>query len=333
VKSLALILLAVSAPAQTWIAHSSGSKASLRGVSAVNSRVVWASGSAGTVLLSVDAGASWQSLTVPDSGQLDFRDVQAFDERTAYLLAIGPGEKSRIYKTSDAGVHWTLQLTNPGPAGFLDAFAFWDQTTGVVFGDSVNGEFEILTTSDGGAHWPRQHAPPALPTEGAFAASGTSIVTLGKNECWFATGGEGAARVYRSVDRGRTWTVANTPIRKDAASAGIFSLDFRDALHGVAVGGEYKKPNESGHVAAITSDGGKTWREPRGTVPAGYRSAVVYVPKRQAWIAVGPSGSDISTDDGETWKSFEGAGYNALGVSKDGALWAVGADGRIAEYR
>jgi len=333
VKSVALILLAVSAPAQTWISHSSGSKASLRGVSAVTSHVVWASGSAGTVLLSLDAGASWRSLPVPDSGQLDFRDVEAFDRHTAYVLAIGPGEKSRIYKTTDGGAHWTLQLTNPDPAGFLDAFAFWDETSGIAFGDTVNGEFEILTTGDGGAHWSRQHAPPALRSEGAFAASGTSIVTLGPNHCWFATGGEGAARVYRSADRGRTWRVVNTPIRKDAASAGIFSLDFRDALHGVAAGGEYKKPNESAHVVAVTSDGGKTWREPRGNGPAGYRSAVVYDPKRRAWIAVGPSGSDISTDDGESWRRLDGAGYNALSVSKDGSLWAVGADGRIAEYR
>lgn len=287
----------------------------------------------GTVLLTVDGGASWRRLTVPDSEQLDFRDVHAFNDRTAYVLAIGPGEKSRIYKTSDGGAHWKLQLTNPDPTGFLDAFAFWDENDSVVFGDTVNGEFEILTTADGGVHWQRQHAPPALSTEGAFAASGTSIVTLGKNECWFGTGGENAARVYYSADRGRTWTVATTPIRKDAASAGIFSLDFRDRKHGIAVGGEYKKPGESQHVVAITSDGGKNWREPRGSGPGGYRSAVVFAPKRQTWIAVGPTGSDISSEEGESWRSFDREGYNALSVASDGSVWVVGAEGRIAELR
>jgi photosystem II stability/assembly factor-like uncharacterized protein len=326
-------LLVLVGRAQTWVPHPSGAKASLRGVSAVNSRIVWASGSAGTVLLTVDGGASWRRLAIPDSEGLDFRDVHAFNERTAYVLAIGPGEKSRVSKTGDGGSHWTLQHVNPDATGFLDAFAFWDKTSGIVFGDTVKGEFEILTTGDGGARWQAQHAPPALLTEGAFAASGTSIVTFGKNECWFGTGGEGAARVYHSMDRGRSWTVATTPIRKDAASAGIFSLDFRDPLHGIAVGGEYKKPDQRAHVAGITSDGGKTWREPRGNGPGGYRSAVVFLAKRNAWIAVGPSGSDISIDDGENWSSFDHTGYNALSAAPDGSLWAVGPEGRIAEYR
>jgi photosystem II stability/assembly factor-like uncharacterized protein len=326
-------MLVFAGHAQTWVPHTSGVTASLRGVSAVNSKVVWASGATGTVLLTVDGGASWRHLVVPDSAGLDFRDVHGFDERTAYILAIGPGEKSRIYKTGDGGSHWTLQHVNPDATGFLDAFAFWDQTSGIVFGDTVKSEFEILTTRDGGEHWGRQHAPPALPTEGAFAASGTSIVTFGKNECWFGTGGEDAARVYHSADRGRSWTVATTPIRKDAASAGIFSLDFLDALYGIAVGGEYKKPDERAHVVAITSDGGITWHEPRGEAPGGYRSAVVFLAKKKAWIAVGPSGSDISTDDGENWRSFDRTAYNALSVAPDGSLWAVGPDGRIAEYR
>jgi photosystem II stability/assembly factor-like uncharacterized protein len=328
-----IVLLAAAAPAQTWIPHASGVKASLRGVSAISSRIIWASGASGTVLLSVDGGATWRRPRVPDSEGLDFRDGQAFDERSAYLLAIGPGEKSRIYRTGDAGEHWSLQHTNSDPTGFLDAFAFWDRKSGVVFGDSVNGEFAILTTSDGGSHWERRRGPAALPNEGAFAASGTSIITLGKSDCWFATGGEGAARVFHSADRGRTWTVATTPIRNDAASAGIFSLAFRDARFGIAAGGEYKKPGESSHNIAITSDGGKTWREPRGSAPGGYRSAVVYAPSKRAWIAVGTSGSDISMDEGENWRSFDGVGYNALSVASDGSVWAVGPDGRIAEFR
>ncbi len=332
-KALAILLLALPAPAQTWIAHSSGVKASLRGVSAVDSRIVWASGSAGTVLLTTDAGASWRRLRVPDADQMDFRDIQAFDEHTAYLLAIGPGEKSRIYKTTDAGGHWILQYKNPNPTGFLDALAFWDERRGVVFGDAVNGEFAILGSADAGAHWQRQHAPPALPNEGAFAASGTSIVTFGASECWLGTGGQGAARVFHSTDRGHTWTVAATPVRQDAASAGIFSLAFRDQQHGMAVGGDYKKPNQKAGNAAITADGGKTWHEPRGSSPDGYRSAVAFLPDKRCWIAVGTSGSDISTDDGETWRSFDRVAYNALSAARDGSLWAVGPDGRIADLR
>jgi len=332
-KALAAMLLAGLAPAQTWIAHSSGVKASLRGVSAVNAKVVWASGAAGTVLVTTDAGVAWRRLRVPDAEQLDFRDVQAFGDNIAYLLASGPGEKSRIYKTSDGGQNWALQFTNPDAKGFFDAFAFWDSRHGIALGDPVGGEFVLLKTSDGGAHWQRLPGPPALPKEGAFAASGTSLIALGRNECWFATGGEGAARVFRSTDRGRAWTAAATPVRNDAATAGIFSLAFRDRRHGIAAGGDYAKPGESAHNLAITSDGGRTWHEPRGTHPAGYRSAVVFLANRNAWIAVGPSGSDTSTSGGENWKAIDGGAFNALSVATDGSLWAVGPDGRIAEFR
>jgi len=330
VKALAALLLAGLAPAQTWIAHSSGVNASLRGVSAVNAQVVWASGTAGTVLVTTNGGTTWRAMPVPDAGQLDFRDVEAFDDRIAYLLASGPGEKSRIYKTSDGGRNWTLQFTNPDSKGFFDAFAFWDARHGMLLGDPVDGEFVILTTGDGGTHWQRQHGPPALPKEGAFAASGTSLIVQGKNECWFATGGEGAARVFRSADRGRAWMAAATPVRNDA-TAGIFSLAFRGQRHGIAAGGDYAKPGETARNLAITSDGGRTWHEPRGTHPAGYRSAIVFSASRGEWIAVGPSGSDISTDDGENWKAIDRGAFNALSVARDGSLWAVGPDGRIAE--
>jgi photosystem II stability/assembly factor-like uncharacterized protein len=190
-------------PAQTWVNHQSGVTASLRGVSAVSDRVVWASGSAGTYLTTTDGGAAWRAATVPGAEDLDFRDVHAVDARTAYLLSSGPGEKSRIYKTTDASLHWTLQFTNPDSKGFFDAIAFWDARHGIVLGDPVNEEFVTLTTADGGEHWVRQHTPPALPNEGAFAASGTCLIVLGQQEAWFATGGPGGARVFHSQDGGR----------------------------------------------------------------------------------------------------------------------------------
>ncbi len=50
---------------------------------------------------------------------LDFRDVQAFSADEAYLLAAGPGDQSRIFKTVEAGNTWTLQFTNAEPKGLL----------------------------------------------------------------------------------------------------------------------------------------------------------------------------------------------------------------------
>jgi hypothetical protein len=151
---------------------------------------------------------------------------------------------------------------------------------------------------------------------------------MGDRAVWFSSGGPHAARVFHSKDGGVTWTVAATPIRNDSASAGIFSLAFSDAKHGVAVGGDYTKAGDALHNVAVTSDGGETWTEPSGAHPSGYRSAVAFSKTPGAWIATGPTGSDVSRDNGATWKAFGTGGYNALGAG-----WAVGAKGSVAEFK
>ncbi|HWD00187.1 MAG TPA: hypothetical protein VG456_25685 [Candidatus Sulfopaludibacter sp.] len=318
------LILAAGAAAQTWTSQTSGSNASLRGVSAVSSQVAFASGSGGTWLVTKDGGATWQANKVPGAEQLDFRAVHAVDEQTVYLLSIGAGDKSRIYKTTDGGAHWNLLLSNPDAKGFLDELAFWDPQHGIVLGDPVDGEFVILTTADGGKNWTRQHAPAALAAEGAFAASNSSLAVLGSAEVWFGTGGPGGARVFHSQDGGKSWKVSTTPIRNDAAAAGIFSLAFSDSLHGIAVGGDYSKPAEDRNNIALTSDGGTTWSEPAGR-PKGFRSAVAWLPNRKVWLATGTSGSDTSSDGGKSWTNFDSGNYNAFSLA-----WAVGPRGRIA---
>uniref|UniRef100_Q026F2 Glycosyl hydrolase, BNR repeat-containing protein n=1 Tax=Solibacter usitatus (strain Ellin6076) TaxID=234267 RepID=Q026F2_SOLUE len=328
--SAVLLLAAAVLSAQSWTPQISNSRASLRGVSAVDTANVWASGSGGTYLVTSDAGATWRAAKVPGAESLDFRGIRAIDSRTVYLMSAGSGDKSRIYKTTDGGEHWALQFTNPDPKGFFDAIAFWDATHGVVVGDQLDGRAEIRTTDDGGLHWERRDPPAGLPNEGAFAASNTCLTLFGAADVWFGTGGPGAARVFHSKDRGRTWTVAPTPIRNDGASAGIFSLAFFDSNTGIAVGGDYAKDKESRQVIAVTRDGGATWSAPAAG-PAGFRSAIVYVPDLKFWIATGTSGSDISPD-GLAWKQFDSAPYNALSFSGR-SVWAVGPQGRIAALR
>jgi len=199
-----LLVLVSIAQAQTWTVRSSGTTASLRGVSALNAKVFWASGTGGTYLETTDGGASFRAAVVSGAEQLDFRGVHAVDQRTVYLLSSGEGDKSRIYATADGGSHWTLQLTNPDPKGFFDALAFWNPRHGIVLGDPVDGRFVILTTGDGGEHWARQRGPQALPNEGGFAASNSCLTVLGDGEGWFASGGVGGARVFHSSDGGRT---------------------------------------------------------------------------------------------------------------------------------
>ena len=236
-----------------WTMQNSGVTARLRGVSAVSERVAWASGSGSTVLRTLDGGLTWQKLSVT-TDVLDFRDIDAMDSETAYVLAAGNGPASRIYKTTDAGKTWTMQFKSEDSKVFLDAMSFWDADHGVVFGDSVDGQFYVLTTKDGGRVWSRVSAdklPPALENEGAFAASGTNIALFGKSYAWIGTGAAAKSRVLRTADGGQTWQVFDTPLTS-GPSAGIFSIAFRDTKHGVIAGGDYRKEQE-----AINNSGNK----------------------------------------------------------------------------
>jgi photosystem II stability/assembly factor-like uncharacterized protein len=260
---------------------------------------------------------------------LDFRGIEALNEKTVYLLSSGPGPQSRIYRTADGGERWMLLYPNTDRDGFWDAIAFWDSTHAIILGDPVNGRFTILTTNDG-ITWQNQKGPSAEKDEGAFAASGTCLFTRGTREAWFATGGPGGGRVFHTSDGGLTWSVAKTPARHDSPNAGIFSLAFSDARHGVAVGGDYSKPAETTGNIVVTEDGGKTWTAPVGSPPSGYRSAVKNL--GDLWLAVGTSGSDVSRDGGKTWSKFGDVGYNAMSFTTMGVGWAAGPNGAVARY-
>ena len=311
--------------------QTSNTNARLRGVSAVNARVAWASGSNGTYLKTNDGGTTWQAATVPGAESLDFRDVEAFDANTAYLLSIGEGEKSRIYKTTDGGRNWKLQFTNHNPKAFFDAMAFWDANRGIAFSDPVDGHFLIIRTNDGGATWKEVapgNIPPALTDEGGFAASGTCITVQGSKNVWIGTGG-GAARVFRSVDGGDHWQVATTPIISGQPSVGIFSIAFKDAMNGVIVGGDYKKESEARDNVATTADGGRTWNLVKGSLPGGFRSGVAY---HGFVVIVGPAGSDYSADNGANWMPLGPEGFHAISISRSGAGWAVGEKGKVGKF-
>ena len=329
-----LVLLSVGlALIPRWTLQTSGVTARLRGVSAVSERVAWASGSNATVLRTSDGGATWNKLKVTDE-PLDFRDIDAIDAQTAYVLSIGNGPASRIYKTSDAGATWTMQFKSDDPKAFLDAMSFWDANHGLVFGDSINGEFYILMTADGGRTWsrvPPAALPRALESEGAFAASGTNIAVFGKTQAWIGTGGGAKARVLRTSDGGRSWQVTDTPLAA-GPSTGIFSIAFRDAQHGVIAGGDYRKEQEAVDNLAITNDGGVTWKLVKGL--SGFRSVVAYVPnaKTPALVALGPAGGDYSLDDGQTWAPIEGRGFDTFSFVPHKAIgWAAGANGGLGK--
>jgi photosystem II stability/assembly factor-like uncharacterized protein len=335
-----ILFVAVQSGDREWKKISVPTKASFRGIDALNEARIYISGTNGTVLRTIDGGKVWSLIQVPGADELDFRGIVAFAgglEAPIYVMSSGPAAegKSRIYRSIDEGAHWSLVLEEKTAGVFFDAIAFWDDHHGIVLSDPVNGHFVLFKTADAGRTWmriPDAALPPALPNEGAFAASNSCMEIFGKN-IWFATGGAKIARVFHSNDRGLTWSVAETPMHPATASAGIFSLSFKDAKHGVAVGGDYALPNGSELPnILLTNDGGKTWRAARPTNPAGlYLSSVIYsgrIGEKTAISAAGTAGI-LRSDDGGNWRIESTEPVNALLIGKELDLWAVGPKGLV----
>jgi len=335
---LALVLLTLPLSVAQWSEVATGSEARFRGVSAVDGSVVWASGTTGTVVRSLDGGATWTAWQVEGAAALDLRDIDAFDAETAYALSIGSGGDSRIFKTDDGGAAWRTQFVNEEADGFFDAMAFWDRDRGLAVSDSLSGEFYVIRTDNGGRTWervPPDGMPAALAGEGFFAASGTNVTTWGARHAWFGTGAAARSRVARTTDSGSTWQIVDTPLPA-GPSAGIFSIAFRDADNGIVVGGDYRREDEAVDNAAVTRDGGRTWELVEGAGLSGFRSAVGYLPGSSpaTLIAIGPSGADISTDDGRSWRPLEApTGMHTLSFGPAAPVaWAAGEGGRVARF-
>ena len=318
--------------------QTSGTTALLQAVSAPSDRIAWVSGHAAAVLRTTNGGASWERVTVPGAAKdsLQFRDVHAVDAQVVYLLAAGPGSRSRIYKTTDGGRTWRVQFQNADSSAFYDCFAFWDARRGIAFSDAVAGRFLVRVTQDGGEHWNLVAAgalPPAQPGEGAFAASGTCVAALDRDQAWIGTGAADTARVLHTRDAGRTWAVTVSPIAGGRTS-GIAAVAFRDSLHGFVLGGDVGDPTARTDNVAVTADGGPTWRAGGRPHFAGAVYGAAAVPGHPGWVvAVGPRGLDYSTDDGASWTSLDTLGYWSVGFGSRNTGWAVGPGGRIKQIR
>lgn len=315
----------------------SGSSVLFIGISPIDEAVVWISGTNGTYGRTQDGGHTWDIGVVPGADSLQFRDVHGVDANTAYLLSIGSGDQSRIYKTVDGGEHWILQFTNPEAGGFFDCFGFWDAFHGIAFSDSFDGEFYVITTEDGGGTWTRvpAHLLPAARTgEGSFAASGHCLLAAGDSMAWIGTGAseEGNARVLRTTDRGRNWSYADTPIGA-GATRGITSVAFLDAWSGAVLGGDVADMESRADNVALTSDGGQTWRMVGRPEFSGPVYGAVYVPgaPEPTLVAVGPEGIGYTADGGETWATLSAQNHWSVAFADPQSGWAIGPEGRITK--
>ena len=329
-----MIAAAMSADAQ-WTMQQSHTTASLRGIHNAGGGVVWASGTQGTVLHTTDGGENWQACAVsPGAEKLDFRGVQAFDANTAIVMSSGTGDLSRIYKTIDGCRTWKLVFTNPDASGFWDAMRFSSPKFGVLIGDQVNGHFPAFSSRDAGDTW-HEFDPPVFAADknqSFFAASNSSLVLDEREKKFYMITGGGTTSLI-TVDA--HFKASYTPVDMAAGeTAGGFSLASRvdgSNLVMVAVGGDYKKPEQTMGTAAYAIG---QWRA-SDTPPNGYRSAVAYDARARRWIAVGPNGTDISADDGRNWLALKPAANETPDADKNwNALslpFVVGPNGRIGK--
>lgn len=321
-----------------WEKQAVASTSACRSLSAVNEMVVWVGCSAGQVFRTTDGGKTWSADSVRGAARLDFRGIKAFDANTAVITSAGAAEQgqARIYRTTDGGKSWTLAWTDSTKGIFLDGVAFWDSRHGFTFSDPVDGRLVILTTDDGGANWtrvPPVNIPPVLRGEAAFAASNTQLTVQGSSNAWIATGGGAEARVFRSTDRGRTWSVSSTGM-PGGPTAGLFGIAFADAMHGLAVGGDYNIARGVTDFALRTIDGGVSWRATGISRPDGVTQGLVLVPGATPpiFVATGAHGTAFTRDFGATWVGGDTLTSFAVGFVSRNVGWVAGPRGRVAKF-
>jgi hypothetical protein len=319
-----LLVLISTAKSQTVQLLTSGTKTSMRGLSVVDDKIVWVSGSNGMVGKSLDGGANWQWMKVKGFDSTDFRDIEAFDATTAIIMGIA--EPAYILKTVDGGDTWKVVYENKTKGMFLDAMEFWNVQSGIVIGDPIDNKFFIARTFDGGNTWqniPPQNYPVAETGEACFASSGTNVRKLDKDEAAFVSGGLRSRLFIRNKK-------IDLPIIQGTESTGANSLAVKNAKTMMVVGGDFNTKDSSTKNCFITFNGGSTWKAPEAG-PHGYRSCVEYLAGRK-WISCGLNGVDYTTDNGNTWSWIAKESYHVCRKAKKGkAVFFAGGGGRIGK--
>jgi len=298
---------------------------SFRGLSVVNNNLLWVSGSSGMIGRSLDAGKTWKWMRVKGYEKTEFRDIEAFDKNTAIIM--GVAEPAYILRTADGGETWNVVYENNTKGIFLDAMEFWNQQSGIIVGDPINGRFVIIRTFDGGKTWkniPEQSKPVADSGEACFASSGTNIRKLNKSESVFVSGGLDSHFFIRDKK-------ILLPLLQGKESTGANSIAVKNDKTMVVVGGDFLQKDSVKGNCAFTNDSGNTWNIPN-TSPTGYRSCVEYLSKSK-WITCGLNGVDISNDDGMNWQKISDESFNVCRKAKKGNAVYFAGNGRIGKLQ
>jgi photosystem II stability/assembly factor-like uncharacterized protein len=308
----------------------SGTKSSLRGLSVVTDNIIWVSGSNGTIGKSTNGGKNWKWMTVKGFEKSDFRDIEAFDATTAIIMAVN--EPAYILKTTDGGDNWKVVYENKMKGMFLDAMEFWNEYSGIVIGDPIDGKFFVARTFDGGSTWkdiPVQNLPKADSGEACFAASGTNIRALDKDEAVFVSGGIRSRLFWKGepidlpIIQGKETTGANSVAVWD-------NYKRKGGKRLIVVGGDFANDSLTTNNCFFTNDGGKHWMAP-STPPHGYRSCVEYFSKKDI-VACGLNGVDHSADGGKNWTWISKESFHVVRYAKAGnSVFFAGTNGKVGK--
>jgi photosystem II stability/assembly factor-like uncharacterized protein len=308
---------------------------SCRAIAVARDRGIWVGGSHATLYHSMDNGETWQSKGPAADAQCDYRDVALLPGGRTVIMSAGPGALSRVLISDDDGETWSVTLPNPAADGFFNGMAFLDDGRGVLAGDPIEGRLTVFTTQNGGADWVSMDGPVVAAEEYGFAASGTGVVLDSDGRIGIITGGS-RCRFHRfDVSIGR-WTSTDIGIRSGNASSGAFSVAFLDSL-GIAVGGDYKRPQQAERNLARTHDAGASWEVYSGEMP---HKACVLGLSESLWLACGRTGIAVSTDAGITWQQLQDESFYTMATQQDAdraaghhVVWLAGAEGRVGRLR
>jgi photosystem II stability/assembly factor-like uncharacterized protein len=323
-----LSFLSINFAHAQWTKQNAGTDASFRSIHAVSKKVVWAGGSKGIILRTINGGGTWQTIHIKTAESLDFRDIYGVNDKIVYAMSAGKAEDgaAKVFKTIDGGATWTVVLHRTEKGVFFDSMDFWNEKEGIIIGDPIDDKPFIIRTLDGGETWQRiekDKLPTVLEGEASFAASGTCIATKPNGSAWLNT----QSRVFFTPDKGETWQVYQTPF-KQGLTSGIFGLHFWDEKQGIAVGGDYKNDKEKASNVAITHDAGKTWAFLANTQPEGLKESSWMLPNKNL-LVVGTSGTSLL--DKNEWKAIDVESFHAISCFKD-ACWAIGGKGNLAKW-
>jgi len=310
--------------AQSVVLLNADTKSSFRGLSVVNNKIIWVSGSNGTIGKSLDGGIVWHWFLVPGYEKTDFRDIEAFDDKNALIMGID--NPAVLLKTNNGGESWTLVFHDTTKGMFLDAMDFYDNKHGVVIGDPIQNKFFKAITSDGGNTWKSvffDNRPLADSMEACFASSGTNIRKFNKREDVFISGGLSSNLFIKNKK-------IKIPIVQGVETSGSNSVAYKNKKYFIIVGGDFSKKNDSVENIAITNNCGKSWI--KSTIPPhGYRSCIEHIASKQ-WITCGLNGVDISKDNGISFSKISDLGFHVCRKAKHGdAVFLAGGGGKIGK--